>query len=118
MLHISVDFDRYGGTYSGAVYTAWLGLPHELPKDIDSSNVSCYQFWQQNKDIICGKGECATEAVADLLVMIKIIDYIPIKVYVGDRYEGTVNGIRYVTVCGEVTLIEKTNSWSKIFDDK
>lgn len=59
---VYVDTDRYGGSYSGYVYTAWL---NSVPEDVDAGDFYCGVFWDKNK-IIFGGGNTPDEAVKDL----------------------------------------------------
>ena len=66
---ITIAFDRYGGAYSGGIYTAWNLLPENVPKEIDGSDSECMDFWSANKTL-CGKGDTPNAAVASLLTKI------------------------------------------------
>lgn len=61
---ITVVQDRYHGSYSDALYTAWIGDP---PNEIGDSDIPCMIFWDTNKRV-CGKGKTPEEAEADLRV--------------------------------------------------
>ena len=57
--------DRYGGTYSGAL---WLAFPHDywdMPEEVDGGDMECYCFWQ-DYDGIVGKGATPEDAFNDL----------------------------------------------------
>ena len=66
---ITIAFHRYGGAYSGGIYTAWNLLPENVPKEIDGSDSECMDFWSANKTL-CGKGDTPNAAVASLLTKI------------------------------------------------
>lgn len=57
--------DRYGGTYSGAL---WLAFPHDywdIPEEVDSGDMDSCRFWQ-DYDGIVGKGATPEDALNDL----------------------------------------------------
>jgi hypothetical protein len=62
-----VNADRYGGAYSGAMFTAWIGKP---PKEIKGDDVKCLEFWQHASGSLGkrlhGKGKTSEEAIKDL----------------------------------------------------
>lgn len=63
---IIIDEDRYGGSYSGFMFTAWYC---GVPDDIDAGDGTCEEFWKNN-DIVFGGGSTPDQAVADLLTKI------------------------------------------------
>ena len=65
---LTIVCDRYIGTYSGGVYTAWNHYVDEIPLEIEGDDVECYSFWwgDEPKKYMVGKGETIVEAVADL----------------------------------------------------
>lgn len=62
---VTIVSDRYGGTYSGGQYTAWLCDPWDVPSEIDEGDVGCSQFWCNCKEIV-GKGATPMLALEDL----------------------------------------------------
>ena len=67
---LTIIFDRYTGTYSGGQYTAWNLLAEDVPPEVDSDDIDCYEFWLTN-EIVCGKGGTVSEALADLYIKLK-----------------------------------------------
>ena len=63
---LTIINDRYTGTYSGGIFTAWNMDYHEIPTDPDEDDVTCMLFWAKT-DIIVGRGETPQEAVDDLI---------------------------------------------------
>lgn len=61
--YITIDNDRYGGAYSMAEYTAWVG---NVPDDVSSDDLACHAFWLKNTRL-CGKGGSLDEALLDLI---------------------------------------------------
>jgi hypothetical protein len=64
MEYITIDCDRYFGSYSGATYTAWVG---KKPEEIDSGDGTCQYFWDECTPPPHGKGETEQDALLDLL---------------------------------------------------
>lgn len=62
---LTIINDRYTGTYSGGIFTAWNMDYYEIPTDPDEDDVTCMLFWAKT-DIIVGRGETPQEAVDDL----------------------------------------------------
>ena len=62
---LTIINDRYTGTYSGGIFTAWNMDYYEIPTDPDEDDVACMLFWAKT-DIIVGRGETPQEAVDDL----------------------------------------------------
>ena len=60
---VFVAKDRYSGTYSGAKWLAYGWLDDDY--GIDGDDVSCMNFWHDNKEPV-GKGATPAEAVARL----------------------------------------------------
>lgn len=60
--------DRYNGTYSGGVYTAWNQYVDEIPHEIEADDGTCSGFWwgEASEKYTVGKGATIEEAVADL----------------------------------------------------
>lgn len=68
---LTIVEDRYGGAYSGGKYTAWNVGFDEIPPDIDSDDVWCHNFWNEqenNPTYFVGKGDTVSEALADLYI--------------------------------------------------
>ena len=55
--------DRYTGTYSGALWTAFA--LEEIPEGCRADDVTCQDFWCEMTDPV-GKGSTPDEALADL----------------------------------------------------
>lgn len=62
---LTIIFDRYGGTYSGAKFTAWNLEAEQIPTEINDDDCSCDGFWITN-DKIVGLGDTAEKAIKDL----------------------------------------------------
>ncbi len=62
---LTITKDRYNGLYSGGEYTAWNLEPEEIPPQIFYDDVSCYDFWTNNK-VPVGKGNTPLEAIKNL----------------------------------------------------
>ena len=62
---LTIINDRYTGTYSGGIFTAWNMDYYEIPTDPDEDDVTCMLFWAKT-DIIVGRGDTPQEAVDDL----------------------------------------------------
>lgn len=64
---LTVVMDRYDGTYSGAVYTAWNLDFWNIPAAIDGADYECRAFWaSDSKNYLIGKGDTIMDAVKDL----------------------------------------------------
>lgn len=63
---LTILADRYGGTYSGAVFTAWNKDADLIPEGVDAGDVECDQFWQAFRGPV-GKGETPDSAMWDLV---------------------------------------------------
>lgn len=68
--------DRYNGTYSGGVFTAWNEDCYEIPDEVSGDDTECQDFWYSNKikpfnvfgePLFVGKGRTPQEAYNDLL---------------------------------------------------
>ena len=77
---LTIVADRYSGTYSGGIFTAWNLYFDELPNEIDGGDVECMDFWygengdiygDRRKDIVCGVGSTPNNAVSDLYMKLK-----------------------------------------------
>ena len=62
---LTIICDRYGGVYSGGRYLAFNLDYDEIPSAINGDDISCYEYWLENK-IIVGKGRYMEEAYDDL----------------------------------------------------
>lgn len=60
---VIIDEDRYGGSYSGFVFTAWF---NEVPDDVSGSDSVCHNYWFSN-NVVFGGGNTPDDAAADLL---------------------------------------------------
>ena len=67
---LTIITDRYYGTYSGANYLAFNLDYDEIPQEINASDIDCYNFWLDNKDMVVGKGASIIEAIVDLMFKI------------------------------------------------
>lgn len=73
---LTVVDDRYNGVYNSFMepkkspeeckYTAWDLSIDEVPTEIEQDDVTCRNFWLQNK-IPCGRGATVEDAVKDLI---------------------------------------------------
>ena len=65
---LTIVSDRYSGTYSGGVYTAWNHYVDEIPHEIEGDDGVCREFWWcgASEKYRVGKGSTIAEAVADL----------------------------------------------------
>jgi hypothetical protein len=65
---ITIVFDRYGGTYSGAKFTAWNLYVREMPEEIGGDDWDCGWWWgtPESERPVCGKGGTPDEAWMDL----------------------------------------------------
>lgn len=69
---VTIIHDRYGGSYSGALYTAWPFDFWKLPKNtIDGSDIPCMDFWSDADSSLIGKGRSPQTAMNDLRRKIK-----------------------------------------------
>lgn len=62
---VTIIRDRYGGTYSGAKWTAWNFYENEIPQGASSNDVACAIFWENNVRTV-GFGNNPEEALKDL----------------------------------------------------
>ncbi len=60
--------DRYRGTYSGALWTAFPS--DEAPEAVYEDDVTCHNFWADCTDPV-GKGNTPEEAVTDLICAVE-----------------------------------------------
>ena len=62
--------DRYTGTYSGGIYTAWPCFPKDVPSAISEDDVTCREYWQgTNAEVwtrYVGRGNTTEEAFKDM----------------------------------------------------
>ena len=65
MYPVTIISDRYRGTYSKALWTAWLGVPDVVPRAVDDSDCECHEFWLYYSGLV-GKGATPDEAYKDL----------------------------------------------------
>lgn len=64
---LTIILDRYGGVYSGGIYTAWNLDAQHIPWEVRGSDPNCMAFWE-NFDGIVGLGKTPREAQVDLYV--------------------------------------------------
>ena len=62
---LTIISDRYTGTYSGAVYTAWNLEAQDIPMEVSGGDPSCMNFWYNFKGVV-GLGNTPNEAKKDL----------------------------------------------------
>lgn len=62
---ITIIEDRYTGTYSGGLFTAWNRYACELPEGPAADDVTCMKFWLDNTEPV-GVGNTPEAALADL----------------------------------------------------
>lgn len=62
--------DRYSGSYSGALWTAWNMPSEEVPPEIDAGDGDCGAFWHAFTGIV-GKGDTPQAAYDDLARKLK-----------------------------------------------
>ena len=60
---VTIIEDRYSGTYSGAVWTAFNC--YDVPSGPASDDIACSEFWAE-PCMPVGKGETPNEALEDL----------------------------------------------------
>lgn len=63
---LTILYDRYGGAYSGGTYTAWNLRHDNIPRGPDEDDISCSEFWRDNKTPV-GRGTTPNNAVFDLV---------------------------------------------------
>lgn len=62
---LTIVSDRYGGGYSGGLFTAWLLDWTVVPDEIDGCDPECNTFWNNYQGLV-GKGRTPQEAYDDL----------------------------------------------------
>ena len=60
---VVIILDRYGGTYSGALWIAFN--EYEIPEGAQDGDVECHEFWLRYSKPV-GKGPTPEDAFADL----------------------------------------------------
>ena len=66
---LTIVYDRYNGTYSGGIFTAWNLDCEDVPEAISDDDVSCADFWSSASDgYVVGKGSTPQEAIQNLLI--------------------------------------------------
>lgn len=71
---LTIIKDRYHGTYSQGIYTAWNQDFWKVPQEIEGDDMTCLNFWDdfiQGDIAFVGKGDTPTEALEDLKKVIK-----------------------------------------------
>ena len=64
---VTIVRDRYRGTYSGGLYTAWALDFYQVPQEIDDGDVECANFWHGTKaKEYVGIGRTPQNALIDL----------------------------------------------------
>lgn len=76
---LTIIQDRYTGTYSHGLYTAWNLDFYSIPQEIDGDNNTCGDFWDKfqsgelvlynvfNKKVFVGLGNTPDEAFQNLI---------------------------------------------------
>lgn len=62
---LTIVEDRYGGTYSGGVYTAWNLYPNDIPCGPFAGDCACSDFWYECT-VPVGKGNTPNAAADNL----------------------------------------------------
>ena len=69
---LTIVMDRYTGTYSGGIFTAWNLDPDEVPEEICADDNSTSEFFDdiryRRRDYIYGIGGTPDEAAMDLYI--------------------------------------------------
>ncbi len=68
---LTIVQDRYTGSYSAGLFTAWNLEPQEVPEEIYGDDTTCMSFWQNNI-LLVGKGATPDDSVEDLIKKIRI----------------------------------------------
>lgn len=66
----TITADRYGGSYSGAAWTAWPLDAEDIPQGPEESDPVCRAFWDRYEEPV-GKGRTATAAYNDLVRQVR-----------------------------------------------
>lgn len=68
--------DRYSGSYSGGIWTAWPMYHWEIPQEIEGSDPECMKFWNEYDKSFVGIGNTPDSAMMDLELKLskKILD--------------------------------------------
>lgn len=67
---VTIIYDRYHGTYSGGIWTAWNMYENEVPEEASDDDVICMCFWQEFNGAV-GRGNTPNEAYLDLQKYLK-----------------------------------------------
>jgi hypothetical protein len=67
---LTIIADRYSGTYSGGLYTAWNLAYDVIPDGVEFDGDDALDFWESNS-IPYGKGRTVSEALIDLYLKLK-----------------------------------------------
>lgn len=62
---LTIVEDRFGGTYSGGIYTAWNLYPYDIPHELFIGDCACSDFWHECT-VPVGRGNTPDEAADDL----------------------------------------------------
>ena len=71
---LTIIKDRYCGTYSGGIYTAWNKDFDEISEAVSADDVSCAKYFDTCREvgIVYGRGDTIEEAVDDLIKKMKM----------------------------------------------
>ena len=69
---LTIVADRYGGSYSGALFTAWNLQYDQLPGEISDCDLGCGIFWTKADRSEIGFGSNPNEAYQDLLEKLQV----------------------------------------------
>ena len=73
---LTIIADRYTGVYSGGEYLAFNLEFIEIPSEVIGNDVECRNFFDNNTNLVYGRGNTPDEAIKDLAKQMK-----------GDTYE-------------------------------
>lgn len=76
---VTVICDRYTGTYSGALWTAWNLDFWEVPREVEGDDSDCWNFWGSHtqKAYPVGRGNSPQEAFDDLCAILHSLSKTP-----------------------------------------
>ena len=69
---LTIVADRYGGSYSGALFTAWNLQYDQLPNEISDCDLGCGIFWTKADRSEIGFGNNPNEAYQNLLEKLQV----------------------------------------------
>ena len=71
---ITIVYDRYGGSYSGAEWVAYECDPEEVPEEVNGNDTVCSRFWETTT-IVVGLGNTPTAAWINLHLKVRARGY-------------------------------------------